>query len=113
MAKVTRRQPLQRRLNLVDLCVLVVATAVGLVAIRQDLVGLLSWPQDWKTGRAVQLWTDPIALSKAVEIWLMAWMAGWFILQLRRPRLHVRQLSRQPGFVACFRRCSLRSYPGL
>jgi hypothetical protein len=72
MAKVTTRQPLQRRLNLVDLCVLVVATAVGLVAIRQDLVGLLSWPQDWKTGQAVQLWTDPIALSKAVtvEIWL-------------------------------------------
>jgi hypothetical protein len=34
---------------------------------------------DWKTGQAVQLWTDPNALSKAVtvEIWLMAWMAGW------------------------------------
>jgi hypothetical protein len=37
---------------------------------------------DWKAGQAVQLWTDPIALSKAVavEIWLMAWMAGWLIL---------------------------------
>jgi hypothetical protein len=28
---------------------------------------------DWKAGQAVQLWTDPIALSKAVtvEIWLV------------------------------------------
>ena len=104
MAKVTGRQPLQRRLNLVDLAILVLATAVGLVAVRQDLEGLFSRPQDLENGQAVYRWTLPFALSKAVtvEVWLMAWTAGWLILQLRRPRLRLRQLSRQPGFLACF-----------
>jgi hypothetical protein len=54
---------------------------------------------DWKAGQAVQLWTDPIALSKAVavEIWLMAWMAGWLILQLRRPRLWLDRVGQVMG----------------
>src|SRR5271154_6822075 len=104
MAKITGRQPLQRRLNLVDLAILGLAAAIGLVAIRQDLEGLFSRPQDLESGQAVYRWTLPVALSKAQTIgdWVMAWTAVWLILQLRRPRVRLRQLARQPGFLACF-----------
>jgi len=101
MAKAGGRELGHRRLNLVDLAVLVLATAIGLVAIRQDLEALFTRPQ---VHPDFYPWTNPLILFKAVtvEIWLMAWTAGWLILQLRQPRLRLRQLSRQPGFLACF-----------
>jgi hypothetical protein len=104
MARITGRQALERRLNLADLTVLVLAMAVGLLATRHDLEGLFSRPQDLEGGQVVYRWTLPVALSKAVtvEVWLMAWTAGWLILQLRPPRLRLRHLSHQPGFLACF-----------
>ncbi len=104
MARITGRQALQRRLNLADMTVLVLAMAVGLLAIRWDLEGLFSRPQDLQGGQVVYRWTSPVAMSKAVtvEVWLMGWTAGWLILQLRPPRLRLRHLSRQPGFLACF-----------
>ncbi len=104
MAKVTGRVSNQRRLNFVDLAILVLATAVGLVAIRQDLEALFSRPSGGFLHPDFYLWTNPLILFKSVtvEVWLMAWTAGWLILQLRQPRLRLRQLSRQPGFVACF-----------
>jgi hypothetical protein len=104
MASIMDRQALKRRLNLADLTVLVLATAVGLLVIRRDLAGLFSRPQDLQGGQVVYRWTLPVVMSKAVTIegWLIAWTAGWLILQLRPPRLGLRHLSRQPGFVACF-----------
>ncbi len=101
---VTARPSIQRRLNLADMAILVLATAVGMMAIRHDLPGLFARPQSLENGRWVYRWSLPVALSKAVigEIWLMAWTAGWLVLQLRRPRPRLRQLSRQPGFLACF-----------
>lgn len=103
--KVTGHQPLQRRFNLVDLAILVLAMAVGLVATRQDLNAVFSWPKDFlESSKEFYLWTNPLLLSKAVivEVWLMAWTAGWLALQLRQPRPRLRQLSRHPGFLACF-----------
>src|SRR4051812_38749795 len=104
MAKALGHQMLRRRLNLADLGVLVVAAAVGLVAIRRDLPALAAWPLDPVGRREYYLWENPLVLYKAVivEGWLMAWTAGWLALRLRRPRPRPRQLPRQPGFVACF-----------
>jgi hypothetical protein len=101
MAKVGGRELRHRRLNFVDLAILVLATAIGLVAIRQDLEALFTRPQ---VHPDFYPWFNPLILFKAVtvEIWLMAWTPGWLILQLRQPRLRLRQLSRQPGFLACF-----------
>jgi hypothetical protein len=104
MAKALGQHTLRRRLNLVDLVILVLAAAVGLVAVRRDLAALAAWPIDHQGWREHYLWTNPLVLGKAVivEVWLMAWTAGWLALQLRRPRPRLRQLSSQPGFVACF-----------
>src|SRR4051794_16318288 len=104
MSKVTRYQPLQRPLHLADMAILVLATAIGLVATRHDLPGLFARPLSLEDGHWVDRWSLPVALSKAVtvEVWLMAWAAGWLVLQLRRPRPRLRQLSRQPGFLGCF-----------
>jgi hypothetical protein len=79
--------------------------AVGLLATRQDLDALFSLPKDFRIfSREFYAWTNPLLLIKAVtiEVWLMAWTAGWLALQLRQPRPRLRQLSRQPGFLACF-----------
>lgn len=104
MEKSAGREPTQRRLHLVDLVILVLATAIGLVAIRQDLEALFTRPEEGLLHPDFYPWTNPLILSKAVtvEIWLMAWTTGWLIVQLRQPRLRLRQLSRQPGFVARF-----------
>jgi hypothetical protein len=79
--------------------------AVGLVATRQDLDAFFTSPKDFRIfSREFIAWMNPILLIKAVifEVWLMAWTAGWLALQLRQPRPRFRQLSRQPGFLACF-----------
>lgn len=104
MAKGSNPRRVYRRLNLVDLGILVVATAVGLVLIRQDLDGLAARPMALENGSWVYRWTLPVVLSKAVtvETWLMAWAAGWLVLQLRNPRRRLRHLCQQPGFFACF-----------
>jgi hypothetical protein len=103
MSMITTRPRIHRRLNLADMAILVMATALGLVAIREDLAGLFTRPQSLENGQWVYRWTLPVALSKAitVEMWLTAWSAGWLVIQLRRPRPRLRQLARQPGFVAC------------
>jgi hypothetical protein len=100
---VSTRPSIPRRLNLADMTILVLATAVGMMAIRHDLQGLFARPQSLENGRWVSRWSLPVALSKAVvvETWLMAWTAGWLVLQLRSPRPRLRQLARQPGFLAC------------
>ncbi len=54
MAKVTELRPLQRRLNLADIAVLVFATAIGLATIRRDLTGLFAIPKALENGR----WVD-------------------------------------------------------
>ena len=103
MANTLGHQTLRRRLNLVDLAILVLAAAVGFVAVRRDLEALAAWPFG-EGSQEFYLWTNPLVLAKAVivEVWLMVWTAAWLALQLRRPRPQLRRLSRQPGFVACF-----------
>jgi hypothetical protein len=93
-----------RRLTLADLAILIVATAFALMATRSDLAGLVAVPKSLENGRLVQRWSYPVALGKAItlEVWLMSFSAGWLIVQLRAPRPGLRQLVRQPGFVACF-----------
>lgn len=103
MSTVIENPRIGRRLNLADMAILVMATALGLVATREDLAGLFTRPQDLENGQWVYRWTLPVALSKAVTVerWLTAWTAGWLVIQLRRPRPRLRHLTRQPGFVAC------------
>jgi hypothetical protein len=94
-----------RRLNLVDVIVLVLATAVGLWAIRPYLPGLLAMPEVFENGKSVPgLWEPVVWLNSAVvvEPVLMAWSVAWLVLQLRQPRPRLRRLIRQPGFVATF-----------
>lgn len=104
MARVTSGRPCRRRLNLVDLSILVLAASVGFVVIRRDLDAVFSRPKGGLFHPGFYPWTNPLVLFKAVtvEVWLMAWTAGWLILQLRPPRLRLRLLTRQPGFLACY-----------
>src|SRR4051794_3154504 len=103
MAKALGYQTLRRRLNLVDLAILVLAAAVGFLTVRRDLKTFTYWPFG-EGAEEFYLWTNPLVLAKAVvvEEWLMVWTAAWLALQLRRPRPQLHRLSRQPGFVACF-----------
>ena len=105
MTKVTGHPPLGRRFNLVDLAILVLAMAVGLAATRKDNEGIFIWSNNFPIiVNNYRIWINPFILVKAVymETWLMALSAGWLVLQLRQPRPRLRQLSRQPGFLACF-----------
>jgi hypothetical protein len=100
-------QPVKRprRFNLTDAAVLVLATGVGLAAIRDSLGNLLKAPMVLENGRWVARWWDPVVLlNRAVtlEVVLMAWSVGWLVLQLRQPRPRMRRLARRPGFVASF-----------
>jgi hypothetical protein len=94
-----------RRFHLIDAVVLVLATAVGLWAIRPFLPDLFESPKVLVNGRWVSRWWDPVdLLNKAVilEVMLMAWSAAWLVLQLRQPRPRLHRLTRQPGFLATF-----------
>jgi hypothetical protein len=94
-----------RRFNLVDGAVLVMATAVGLWAIRDFLGDLFETPMVQENGLWVGRWWEPVVLlNRAVtlEVVLMAWSVAWLAIQLRQPRPRLRHLSRQPGFVASF-----------
>ncbi len=94
-----------RRFNLVDVAILVMATAVGLCAIRDFLGNLLKTPMELENGVWVARWWAPVIyLNRAValEVILMAWSVAWLAIQLRQPRARLRRLSRQPGFVASF-----------
>jgi hypothetical protein len=104
-----------RRFHLIDAIVLVLATAVGLWAIRPFLPNLLEAPRVLENGRWVSRWWEPVVLlNRAVilEVMLMAWSAAWLVLQLRQPRPRLRRLTRQPGFVATFSSVAVLVVPG-
>jgi hypothetical protein len=89
-----------RRCTLLDVMVLVAATATGFAIARTYSLELL----------ANQLTHYPLLPRILLTIWsyLVAvlplpvmWSIGLFVLSLRRPRPLLRRLVRQPGFVAC------------
>jgi hypothetical protein len=94
-----------RRFNRTDAAVLVLATAVGLSAIRSQLGSMLKAPMVEENGRLVASWWAPVVIlgrGVILEVVLMAWSVSWLVLQVRPPRQRMRRLVRQPGFAACF-----------
>jgi hypothetical protein len=92
--------PPRRRLTMLDILVLVAATAVGLASARLYPAG-----QDLRDS------THPlndriiysIYLASNVTVpFLLAWSVADLILCFRGPRLPLRRLARQPGAIAAF-----------
>ncbi len=77
-----------RRFTLIDGMTLVAASAVAFVLMRPLMTGMVLDPAKWGFYLALSI------------CWLVAWTPTVFLLQLRRPRPHLRRLTRQPGFAA-------------
>jgi hypothetical protein len=88
-----------RRCTTLDAMVLIAATAIGFALARTYSLAVLnnelkSYP--WIPRILLTIWVYLLAALPVVALWSMA----VFVLNLRRPRLPLRQLTRQPGFVA-------------
>ncbi len=79
-----------RRLNIVDISILVFALGLGLGAAR--IYQFLAPPYDW--------WSE-VVISTVYSLLLAASLA-LLIIRLRSPRPRLSHLFCQPGFVACF-----------
>jgi hypothetical protein len=91
-----------RKFTLIDAMVLVAATALSLVMIRDYLNNerfrrILSLPGDW---RMSTLWLHGCAYVGVLSPLAVALSLALFILCLRKPRPEMRLLLRQPGMVA-------------
>jgi hypothetical protein len=93
------RPSLARRCTLLDAMILIAATAIGfglaraysLVVLNNELTPYPLVPKVFLT-----VWVHILAALPVVAMWSI----GVFVLNWRRPRRPLRQLARQPGFVA-------------
>jgi hypothetical protein len=89
----------RRRITLLDLLVLIAATAVGLVLLRVSMKGM--------EARPVARYSGALAASyiTTIQTYTSCLMAPWSLallgLNLRQPRASFRRIARGPGFVAC------------
>ncbi|WP_165070834.1 hypothetical protein [Paludisphaera rhizosphaerae] len=84
-----------RRFSILDVMILVAASAVAFVIVRPMMVGPL---------RAHPAWTRYLAATIAG---LVVWTPTVLAMQFRRPRPALRRLTRRPGFAACLAGTSL------
>ncbi len=77
-----------RRLTLLDVMILVAASALAALLVRPVLAGPLRTYPSWSTYLAVAIGG------------LVAWTPAVLFLRLRRPRPNLRRLTSQPGFAA-------------
>jgi hypothetical protein len=98
----------QRRLTLLDLVILITATAIGLSLVQ------FGWPRKfggawifiWPVsssggGYPSKTWVLPVAKRAAPFLpCLAAWTGGFLVMRLRSPCPRGRRLLRQPGLVA-------------
>lgn len=91
-----------RRFSIADAMLLVAGTAVGIVwtkywllwsrdSYEAGLAGLTRFAQHFRLAR----W-----LTEALSCCILSLSGAWMAVRLRKPRPSIRQLSRQPGFVA-------------
>ena len=89
----------RRRITLLDLLILIAATAAGLALLRVCIRGLgaqtLSRRPGALTGSCI---TTAVTYASAL---LAPWSLVLLILNLRGPRLSFHRLARGPGFIAC------------
>lgn len=78
-----------RRFSILDVMILVAASAVAFVMVRPLMVGSL---------RTQPAWASYLAATIAG---LVVWTPTVLAMQFRRPRPALRRLTRRPGFAAC------------
>ncbi len=84
----------RRRFNLSDILILVAATALSLVVVRYIVaLNLLNTPDRYSNMVAI------VAINLASPV-LVALSLAAFLICIRQPRLPLRRLARDPGFVA-------------
>ena len=87
-----------RRLTILDITMLVAATAVGLTILRTF------WNSGWffrQYSPGSELSFLAQCLYQACFPFLASWTVCFLILRLRQPRPTLRRLARQPGMAAC------------
>src|SRR4051794_32475455 len=91
--------PARRRLTLLDLLILIAATAAGLSLVRISLSGIAARPLARGAGA---LTTSYITAAQTYASCLLAaWSPALLALSLRGPRRAFRRVAREPGFIAC------------
>ncbi len=89
----------RRRITLLDLLILIAATALGLALLRICMSGLRAQTLSRRPGSLA------ISYITAAETYASALMAPWsvalLVLSLREPRPPVHRLARRQGFIAC------------
>src|SRR4051794_40468327 len=91
--------PARRRLTLLDLLILIAATAAGLSLVRISLNGIAARPLASGAGA---LTTSYITAAQTYASCLLAaWSPALLALSLRGPRRAFRRVAREPGFIAC------------
>jgi hypothetical protein len=89
----------RRRITLLDLLILVAATAVGLALLRVCMSVLTTETLSNQPGALIRSY---IIRAESYAVALLApWSVALLVLSLRRPRLPFARLARGPGFIAC------------
>jgi hypothetical protein len=111
----------QRPINLLDLVILVVATAIGLSLVRfgwpRMVTGawIFTWPvrPSSAAGYPSKTWVLPIAERVAPFLpCLAAWTGAFLVTRLRSPRPRRRRLLSQPGLVGAVAALSILTIEG-
>ena len=88
-------KPPLRRLNLSDLVILVVASAVGVLILRTD--------HEARAANVISPWVVPWSwqIGREVTPFLISTAAGLLVARFLQPRPPWRRLFRQPSVIAC------------
>jgi hypothetical protein len=96
--KILARKPNERSVTVVDVMILVAATACAFALLRAAGWEILI-PEGF-SGRLLFIYFSQLCLSAYFAL-LSCWTFAFILIRFRKPRPRVRRLFREPGIVAC------------